>query len=516
MSTSDSPQFVSRSALKVLSGTLLSRVTGLLRDMAMAYAFGAAAPLAAFLLAFRFVYLLRRLFGEGLLHQGFIPKFEEIRAVDPKGSALFFRDLFWTLTCALLVIVLIGEGVLFQLRGEVGQLGRLMLPGMIFLCLFGLTSGLLNTEKSFFLPAASPASFNLVWIVGVVSLARLPIHSAVQGLSLIITLAFLLQFGLTLPRTIRFLRAHLSLRQLFTFRPFSKKLKGLSTPLLLGVLGVAAVQVNSAVDGVFARFAAPEGPAYLWYAIRMQQLPLALFGLALSSALLPSLARCFEKGDRSGFQALVDSSANKIFLLMLPCTIGIFVLGAASVNLLFGRGGFDEIATAQTTLCLWGYGAGLLPMALTQILAPAYYAQKDYKTPAMGFVYSSILNIALNTLLVFGFHLGSASIALATTGAAVFNVLYLRRKLAVQSSISMRYIGIVASSAVLTGLLGYFILGDTTIGLILGHPEFTRSASAQLLQLGVGVFTFFGLIALQGRFFMRPYFNKFLRAVLSK
>jgi len=516
MSTSDTPQFVSRSALKVLSGTLLSRITGLLRDMAMAYAFGATASLAAFLLAFRFVYLLRRLFGESLLHQGFIPKFEQIRASNPKESALFFRDLFWTLTSILFVVVLICEGILFQIGGEVAQLSRWMLPGVIFLCLFGLTSGLLNMEKSFFLPAVSPASFNLVWIIGVIGLSKLPTESAILGLSLMITFAFLLQFALTLPKMVRFLRSHLSVRQIFAFHPFSKKLSGLFAPLLLGVLGVAAVQVNSAVDGVFARFASPEGPAYLWYAIRMQQLPLALFALALSSALLPSLSRCFEKGDKEGFQKLIDSSVEKIFLLLLPCTIGIFVLGAASVNLLFGRGGFDEMATTQTTLCLWGYGAGLIPIALTQILAPVYYAQKDYRTPAMGFVYSSVLNILLNALLVFGFHLGAASIALATTGTAIFNVFYLKRGLSVRFLISFKYLVIVAWSALVTGALGYFALGDATLGVIMGQPEYTRIGSVQLLQLGIQVLMFFGWIALQMKLFMRPQLQRMFRALLFR
>lgn len=492
MRGSDSSSFVTRSALKVLSGTLLSRVTGLFRDMSMAFFFGATAPLASFLLVYRFVYLLRRLFGESLLHQGFIPHFEKHRREDPKQAALFFRDLFWTLTLVLTVLALLGEWALAGVSSELSRLAMWMVPGVVFLCLFGLTSGLLHSERSFFVPAASPAAFNIVWIFGVIAFSKWPITQAILALSLLLSIAFFLQFALTLPGVWRFISEHLCFREIFQMRPFSKQLQGLFRPLLLGVVGVAAVQVNSAIDGVFARFASLEGPAYLWYAIRMQQLPLALFGLALSSALLPSLSRAWEGGDQVGFEHLIHSSLNKLYLLIVPCVIGIFVLGASSVNLLFGRGDFNELATLETTLCLFGYGVGLLPMALTQILAPAFYAQKDYRTPARAFMASSALNIALNSLLVFGLKWGAASIALSTSLAALCNVYFLRKFLT--HSFPMKYALSVLLAGAITAAFGYFVLGDGTLSLLTGDSNFARSVPAQILQFGLQALVFFGLV----------------------
>lgn len=494
---------------------MVSRITGMLRDMVMAYAFGASAQLAAFLLAYRFVYLIRRLFGESLLHQGFIPRFEAIRSRDSLKAARFFRDLMASLSIVLLLLIVAGEGVLSLIGGEVSTLMSWMLPGTFFLCLFGLTSGLLNTEKSFFIPAVSPAVFNIVWILGVLAVAKQPIEGAVFRLALIVTVALVFQFGMTLPKVASFLRSQLRGKDLWKCRPFSKDLAGLSTPLLLGVVGVAAVQVNSAVDGVFARFAALEGPAYLWYAIRMQQLPLALFGLALSSALLPSLSRSFERGDQEGFRALIRTSLLKIHYLLIPCTIGIFVLGASSVNLLFGRGDFDALATTQTTLCLWGYGLGLVPMAVTQILASSYYARKDYRTPALGFLYSAILNIAVNALLVFGLNLGPASIALATSGAALFNVLYLKKGEGIRVAPPFVFTSVVVVCGLMTVSIGN-VMGDATLRLFSVSPEYARQTLTQLVQFGIQASFFFGSLALILKIIFRKQWRSLVRVLLAK
>ena len=137
----DTTHFVSRSAFQFFSGTLLSRVTGMLRDIAMAFCFGTSPELAAFLLSYRFVYLIRRLFGEGLLHQGFIPHFEITRAEDQKRGALFFRDLFWTFALVLGAGSLLAEMGLSFFASEIPKLAMLMLPGIFFLALCGLTCG---------------------------------------------------------------------------------------------------------------------------------------------------------------------------------------------------------------------------------------------------------------------------------------------------------------------------------------------------------------------------------------
>ena len=494
--TTDTSQFVSRSALKFFSGTALSRISGMLRDMSMAFCFGTAAPLAAFLLVYRFVYLIRRLLGEGLLHQGFIPHFETKKALDPRKGALFFRDLFWSLSLLLGILVACSEVALCFFEGETIKLAMWMLPGIFFICLFGLASGLLHAEKSFFLPSVSPVASNVVWILGVIFLARLEISHAVKGLAMTLSVAFFVQWVMTVPKTWAFLRSQLSVKEIFSGAVFSSELKELMRPLLLGVVGVAAVQINSVIDGIFVRFADLEGPAYLWYAIRLQQLPLALFGIALSSALLPSLSRAVEEGAMERYRSLLDFAKTRTFSLIFPCVMGIFVLGLSSINLLFGRGGFTPEATYQTTLCLWCYGLGLLPAAFVQVLAPGFYAKKDYRTPTLGFVYASLINIGLNTLLVFYFKLGAASVALATSASTLFNMIYLWKSLKQPTTgfFEMTRVGVLSLIAGGVALgMGYFLLKDGTIPMCFGNLPFPRDLPTQFLHLGLQTAIYFSI-----------------------
>ncbi|MFI5333715.1 MAG: murein biosynthesis integral membrane protein MurJ, partial [Chlamydiales bacterium] len=401
----EQPQTLFRSAFHFLSGTLLSRVTGLLRDLSMAWCFGSHPALAAFMVAFRFSNLVRRLFGEGQMANGFIPHFETLRASSQEKGALFFRDLFFSLAVFLLLLTLFFEGGLWVwMRGNIGentaeilQLMMLMMPGVIFICLFGLGSALLQCEGRFFLSGFAPVAFNAVWIGAVWWLKDLTPEQAMPPLAVAICLAFLMQWAVTVPKMVKFFRKSLPLRTFFKPVLFSHELRRVVAPIFFGVVGIGAMQVNSALDAVFARFANLEGPAYLWYAIRIQQFPLALLGVALSSALLPSLSRAAEKGEWGSFLTLLLSSLLKCFALMLPATAVLLILGAPIVNLFYGHGDFSMIATYETLLCLWAYGIGLLPAAGILLLAPAFYAQKNFKTPMRGALYSVLLHLLLNS-----------------------------------------------------------------------------------------------------------------------
>ncbi|MBS0620182.1 MAG: murein biosynthesis integral membrane protein MurJ, partial [Verrucomicrobia bacterium] len=306
----DTPQTVRRSSFAFLSGTLISRVSGLGRDVSMAVAFGSHPAIAAFMVAFRFANLMRRLFGEGTLPAGFIPHFEEMRAVSPERGATFFRDLFFSLFTTLTLLVVALEVLLWGLGAwvqwnpdnlEILRLTQWMLPGVIFICLFGLSSGLLQCERRFFLTGFAPVAFNLVWIVAAFFLRKKAPEGAAYSLSVAVVIAFFLQWALLAPQLVTHLRRFLSWKACFAARLFSSELRPLIRPFFLGALGVGAMQLNSALDAVFARAASLEGPAYLWYAIRIEQLPLALFGIALSTALLTPLARAAKAGLRERY-----------------------------------------------------------------------------------------------------------------------------------------------------------------------------------------------------------------------
>jgi putative peptidoglycan lipid II flippase len=473
----------------------------MIRDMSMAFCFGANVAVAGFLVAFRLANLLRRLFGEGALLNGFIPFFESIRKDSPEEGAKFFRDLFLSLGLFLTILVVFLEVILYSFWGsgwlledtkQVLYMMMLMLPGIVFICLFGLSSALLECEKNFFIPGVAPVAFNIVWIAAVWGAYHLSPYEAMVRISYAIVIAFLFQWAVTMPGVISYLKQYLSWKDWTSARLFAPELSKMISPLLLGVVGVAAVQVNSAVDVIMARFASLTGPAYLSYAHRLQQLPLALFGIAIASALMPPLARSVKNSDSEGFFRLMTFSFSTTFSFLMPITIAIFVLGASSVNLLYGRGHFDQLSTYQTTLCLWGYGIGLVPAAFVLLLAPSFYAKQDFWTPTKGSLYAVVCNALLNILFVFVWHLGPLSIALATSTSAFLNMLYL---LKYETVFSIR--PLIASflrtffAALMAGVfvlgLGTFLCQEPTWLIMLGNLnfQFVRTFQYQLIQFGL-------------------------------
>ncbi len=506
MSHHDHPKSLSRSAARFLSGTLCSRFTGLFRDMAMAFFFGSNPVLAAFMVAFRFAALFRRLFGENSIASGFIPSFEAIRMESGKKGAEYFRDLFYSLFFFLSGILAVVELVLYAIYGyfRVGHdtsvliYMMLIVPGVVFICLFGLHSALLQCEKRYFLPGFAPAAFNFVWIAAVWWLHGQTMDNAMELLSISVALAFFSQWAMLLPHTLRYLRSFLAWKEFVRAKLFSKEIRALWKPMSLGMIGVAAVQLNTALDGVFARFASLEGPAYLWYAIRLQQVPLALFGVAIASALLPPLSRAVKEGSKERFGILLDFAFRRTWSLIVPCSFAILVLGVGAVNLLYGRGDFSVEATKQTVDCLWGYGIGLLPTVLTIILIPPFQAEKNYHIPTIAALLSVGVNIFLNAFFVFILGWGAYSISVATSIAAIVSSSFLlhqcAKKLSFPSLLSKGMMvcllkilvcAILASVAALW--IGEGFLGDATISLLLKKEEvdFSRDFMIQAMQFSV-------------------------------
>ncbi len=511
--SSESLRGLTRGALSFFSGTFLSRITGLVRDVSMAFCFGSHPALAAFMVAYRLANLFRRLLGEGPLPSGFVPHFEMIRKESPQAGARFFRDVFFSLLILLLGVLCLSEVSLFALikyssltssYKEILHLMFLMMPGILFICLYGISTALLQCEKKFFFPSMAPSLFNIVWISAVFVFRHSLPSEAVLGLSLAVVLGFFMQWAFLVPLMKNYLRALISWKEIFSFQFFSGEVKAVIKPFLLGVIGVASTQVNSALDALFARYASLEGPAYLWFAIRIEQLPIALFGIALSSALLPPLSRAIAAGNWTQFRELMRFSLTRTFSFIFPCSVALFVLASSGVNLLYGRGDFSMNATSQTIYCLWGYGLGLIPAVLILLMAPAFYSQKDFKTPMRASMLSVAVNIFLNALFVFAFKWGAFSIALATSVAAWVNFLVLAQALK-NRNIWEGERGVFTSfykttlcslgAGVLTLGVGYFLVEDQTIDILSKEiVSFPRVAFRQLFQFlslsGLFILTF--------------------------
>ncbi len=405
---------------RFFSGTFLSRLSGMARDLTMAFFFGDHPSVAAFMVAFRFSNLFRRLFGEGPFQSAFIPYFEGIRLKDPQRSFLFFRKIT-LLFIFILVGIVISLELILQLSGMYGHISannreiivlmQWMLPGLIFICLYGLNISLLNCNDCFFIPSFAPFICNMIWILGVFFIKTQPTEIAMITLSKLVVFGFFGQWLLTFPLTLRYAPSKLKDWLNGSIPP---EVKTLLASFSLGTIGVGAIQINAFVDSLFARHACLKGPIYLWYSIRLEQLAFAIFGIACVSTIIPRLSRAIKSEDKESAQNYFSLSFKRILSVMIPCTFAIFLLGGSSVALLYGRGQFSPFAVAQTTYCLWSYTLGLIPMTMVVLFSSVFYAHNNFKTPTVVSLITVGINLLLNILFVFGFGLGAISTTLAT------------------------------------------------------------------------------------------------------
>lgn len=445
MNRLDNQKSIFRSALSFFLGTLCSRFVGFFREIMMAFVFGATAEIAAFLVAYRFANLGRRLFAEGALSPGIVPYFETLRKEGNKAAAgqfladlIFSLSIFLILFIGLIELLLFCSLFLFEITPSVQEIIKLtmvMLPALFFLCLYGINSAILQCEQHYFLSSSAPAFYNIVWVAALLFLQGMVPSQAIYLLAGSILLAVMLQWLVTLKPVLTIVSGHLRKVSLF-----SNEVRALFKPLGYGLIGIAAMQINSALDAVSARFSSIEGPAYLWYSIRIEQLPLSLFAIALSSAILPPLARAHSRSDTRQVTTQVEFGLRLTFLAIIPATVAIFGFAGPTINFVYGRGAFTDGAIIETMRCLIGYGIGLLPGALVIFLAQVFYAHKNFRIPMQAAVISVCANLFLNALFIFEFKMDTYAVALSTSIAATLNclILFMRMRNALGIFISKR------------------------------------------------------------------------------
>ena len=435
----DSVSSIKRSALRFFSGTALSRVTGMVRDMVLAFAFGTHEALAALFVAIRLSSTCRRLFGEGALQSAFIPFFEELRKESSERAFHFFRDLTYLMGLFLTGFVILSIAALqvsFYFidwspgNREIIHLMILLMPSLFFICLFGLNISLLQCQKKYFTAGIAPAYFNLIIAFGaffmhITRSQNANPQDAMPYVALLMVLGYIVQWLVSFLPALKILRQIIQDGIFRCIQVVSQDIKGFGKPIALGMLGAGASQINNAIDSIFARAADPEGPAQLWYSMRIQQLPLALFGIALSGALLPPLSRAIQAGRKEEYLGFLDFALRRVGALLIPCTLALYAMGTALINLIYGRGDFQAHSVLTTTGCLHGYAFGLLPMGLVIVLAPAFYANKDYATPARGAFLALFSNVFLDAFMVYVLGWKAVSVAVATSISSWINVFYL-------------------------------------------------------------------------------------------
>lgn len=481
---------------RFFSAVFLSRISGLGRDLAMAFAFGDHISVAAFFVAFRLSNLLRRLLGEGPFQAAFIPHFEELRLKGPKKANTFFRQLVFLIATFLLILTVLVEITLITLLSfsvfsdaarEIVILTAWLFPAIIFICLYGLNISLLQCCDIFFVPNFAPFICNAFWIAGALFLKQHNPQRAMIILSQFVVVGFIGQWLMTLPLTLK--QVSNSFKNWLSFK-VPAEVKALFKSFAVSAIGVGALQINAFIDTIFARYADLRGPVYLWYSIRLEQLALAVFGIACINTIVPRLSRAIKKGDLENGKALFALSYKRIMVVMLPCFFAILALGAVAVNLLYGRGHFSTLAISQTVWCLWSYSLGLLPSVMVILFSALFYAHRNFRLPTMTSVFSVFLNIGLNGLFVFGFKWGASSIALATGLSAAFNFWFLQKMAAKDgwkggfAFARVLQLGLAAGFGFLCVFLGdLFFFNQQLLNLVLGKTvALSRSFSLQLFE----------------------------------
>jgi putative peptidoglycan lipid II flippase len=432
-----------KSASTVSLWTLASRITGLVRELVVAAMFGASAMTDAFNVAFRIPNLLRRLFAEGAFSQAFVPVLAASKEKDGEEATKELVNqvgsvLLWALiiTCVIgvaaapLLVWAMASGLQQSPRAfEVSVLmTRFMFPYIAFMSLVALCSSVLNTWKKFAVPAATPVLLNLAMIAAAWLLS--PLLKA-RGIEPIYSLAAGVMLGGTFQLAIQLLALKkLQLMPKFAWNPgsavkflASPAIKNILTLMLPALLGVSVAQISLLINTQIASHLATGSVSWLSFADRLMEFPTAMLGVALGVVLMPQLAAAKASGDHEKFSSMIDWGLRLVVLLAVPAAVALLCFATPLVAVLYHYGAFKGSDVQQVALALMGYGSGLLGLVAIKVLAPAYYAKQDIKTPVKIAIVVLIFTQILNFFLVP--HLLHAGLALSIGLGAMLNALWL-------------------------------------------------------------------------------------------
>lgn len=454
-----------RSAAIIGFFTLLSRILGFARDICIAVFIGANALTDAFFVAFKLPNFMRRLFAEGAFNSAFIPLYAGTLTAEGKRAAQRLAgEALAVLFTVLILLTIVAEIFMPQIMLVLAPgfdedpdkfnlavaLTRITFPYIIFISLVSLLGGMLNSIEKFAAVAASPILLNLALIAGIVVFRHqfpTPAHALAWGvfvagaLQLFWLILFCKRFDILPPLCRPSLTAHV------------RKLLILIGPAALGA-GVA--QINLLVDMIIAT-SVPEGVSYLYYADRVNQLPLGVIGVGVGTALLPMLSKQLRAGEREKALYTQNRALELVLLLTLPAATALLIIAQPLIATLFEHGAYTVSATAATYPALMAFSLGLPAFVLVKVLAPGFFAQHDTKTPFIIAGGCMLLNLALNLALIGSMaHVG---LALATSIAGWVNV--------VAMAWILKKRGFLVPDAVLRFRLMRIVAASSAMGLIL-------------------------------------------------
>ncbi|QDU34986.1 Lipid II flippase MurJ [Poriferisphaera corsica] len=511
-------------ALIVSSLTFLSRIFGLVRDAILAWALGLTWISDAFYVAFIIPNLFRRLFGEGALTAAFIPHYTRLNESDPVIARRFAYLILALLTSFLAAITILGEASLYLANTFfthsdkthlILKLTMIMLPYMPLVCAVAMIGGILQVHHRFGPPAAAPVILNLTMIgfavCGGLIFANQPSAFAPRIATIIafgVLTAGIIQILFLLPTLTHLVKPTLN------FRSTAEHLRSMLIMMLPMLIGLAVLQINTLLDTFIALiFSTPDflknpsaattlfntsidypmqqnSVSALYYAQRLYQFPLAIFGIAIATAIFPAFAKtaaaviqASRTGDptephRNQFQTQLHHGIRLTLFLGLPAGIGLILVREPLTRLLFERGEFSPQDTARVAHILIGYAIAIWAYSLSHVLTRAYYAHKDSLTPLKISVSMIAFNLLLNLTLIFPF--GTAGLAYSTAISAIFQVGLLIKNITQYTPLPIGKTVIIGITQTLTLT---FLMAVIVYGLILYLDPISRSATQSAIIL---------------------------------
>ncbi len=424
----------------ISSLTLVSRILAFARDILIARIFGAGMATDAFFVAFKLPNLLRRLFAEGAFSQAFVPIFAEYKnrrgheetklmvdhVVTLLAIILFFVTLIGIIAAPVLVYISApGFAATPEKFDLTVQLLRITSPYIFFISLVAVAAGILNTYNKFWVPAFAPILLNLCFIGGALWLAPY-FDPPILALAWAVFVAGFVQLAFQIP----FLK---KIGMLPTWR-FNLKDKGVLRIIKQmgpAVFGVSIAQLSLLINTIFASFMVAGSVSWLYYADRLMEFPAGVLGAAIATILLPSLSKHHADGNPVEYSRLLDWGLRLTVMLTLPAALALGMMAVPLLSTFFQYGAFAAHDVLMTRNALVGYSVGLIGILTVKVLAPAFYARQDIRTPVKIGIITLLATQAMNLLFVFGMELQHAGLALSIGLGACLNsaiLFYLLRK----------------------------------------------------------------------------------------
>ncbi|NMP30931.1 murein biosynthesis integral membrane protein MurJ [Thalassotalea sp. M1531] len=493
-----------KSGIIVSAMTMISRVLGLVRDVVIANVMGTGAGADVFFFANKIPNFLRRLFAEGAFAQAFVPVLSEYQAQDEQNGTNETRKLIAQVSGTLGVVIslvtlvgMIASPVIVALFGFgwfldwfndgpqadkfllASSLLKITFPYLWFISLTALAGAILNTLGKFAVAAFTPVLLNVCIIacaIYLTPLLELPAYALAWG----VFFGGLVQFLFQIP----FLyRAGVLVKPKWAWH--SKGVSKIRKLIVPALFGVSVTQINLLLDTLIASFLVTGSISWLYYADRLLEFPLGLFGIGIATVILPSLSGLHARDNKQEFSATIDWGLRVVSLMGMPALAGLMVLAQPIIMLLFMRGEFTQTDVMQVSYALYAYLAGLVSFMFIKILAPGFYSRQDTKTPVKIGIKAMVANMVFNLMLAPFF--GYVGLAMATTMSATLNAYWLYRGLKADevfqlSKTTKQYI---VKLIVAAGIMAISVYQVT--------PNFEQWLTYSLSELTIKVFSYIAL-----------------------